>query len=261
VTAAAPVQRKPVALLLGIEAVLAVLAVALRCRTLRSRGSATAGDEGRQPFHIAVVVAAARLMLLRLMLLRLVLLRLMLLRLVLLTSAIGLLLSRREELGIARQVGLRVTGAERHLVVRFLRAADIIVAVVAEVIAHVGAAIGAEERRGLPELLLGGGDQAQIMLGVLVVILRRHRVARRLRIARELDIFLGDMRRCAADFDVGSVRLVDPGEGIVALAVSPPHTLVLTVSHGSLFANPLVCNGYSAVISLNYRHVKPGASL
>jgi hypothetical protein len=46
-----------------------------------------------------------------------------------------------------------------------------------------------------------------------------------------------------------------------AFTITTPHALVLTVSHGSLFANPLVCNGYSAVISLNCRHVKPGASL
>jgi hypothetical protein len=78
------------------------------------------------------------------------------------------------------------------------------------------------------------------MLGVLVVILRRHRIAGRLRIARQLNVFLGNMRRCAADFDVGSVRFIDPGEGIVAFAVSPPHTLVLTVSHGLRVRQPLI---------------------
>ena len=171
------------------------------------------------------------------MLLRLVLLRLVLLRV---TAAMGLLLSRGEELRIARQVGLRVAGAERHLVVRLGRAAHVLVAVIAHVVAHVGSAFRAEERRGLPELLLRGRDQAEIMLGVLVVVLRRHRIARRLRIARELNVFLGNMRRCAADFDVGSVRFIDPGEWIVAFAVSPPHTLVLTVSHGLRVRQPLI---------------------
>ena len=78
------------------------------------------------------------------------------------------------------------------------------------------------------------------MLGVLVVILRRHRVAGRLRIACELNVFLGNVRRCAADFDVRPVRFVDPGEWIVAFAVSPPHTLVLTVSHGLRVRQPLI---------------------
>ena len=55
-TPAAPVQRKPVALLLGIEA---VLAMTLGRARLRRRGSATAGDEGRQPLDIAVLLATA----------------------------------------------------------------------------------------------------------------------------------------------------------------------------------------------------------
>jgi hypothetical protein len=179
-----------------------------------------------------------------------------------LTTAIGLLLSRGKELCIARQVRLRVTGAERHLVIGFRRSAGIILAVIAEVIAHIGSALGPEERSGLPELLLGSRDQAQIMLGVLVVILRRNRIARRLRVARKLEIFLGDMRPCAADFDVGSVRFVDPGEWIVALAVSPPHTLVLTVSHGLRVRQPLIeaakCRRFLDPKTLN--KARPGCS-
>jgi hypothetical protein len=213
------------------------------------RRSPTAGDEGRQPLDIAVLVAAA----LRLMLLRLVLLRVVLLRM---AAAIGLLLSRGEELSIARQVGLRVTGAERHLIVWLGRPGDILVAVIAAVIAHVGSAFRTEEWRGLPELLLRSGDQAQIMLGVLVVVLRRHRIAGRLRIARKLNVFLGNMRRCAADFDVRPVRFVDPGEWIVALAVSPPHTLVLTVSHGLRVRQPLIGAVNAAVSSIRTRSIK-----
>jgi hypothetical protein len=37
---------------------------------------------------------------------------------------------------------------------------------------------------------------------------------------------------------------------MAAFAIAAPHALVLTVSHGSLLANPLVCNGNSAAISL-----------
>src|SRR5262245_46267127 len=188
-------EREAIALRLGIEAVLAIA----RGRGLR-RLSPTTRYEGRQPIDIAILAAALWLMMLRL------------------AAAMGMLFPWGEELRIARQIGLRVAGAERHLLAGLGRA--LLVAVVGHVIAHVDSGFGAEERRGLPELLLRCGDQAEIMLGVLVVILRRHRIARRLRIARELNVFLGDMRRCAADFDIRSVRFVDPGERIVAFAVS-----------------------------------------
>jgi hypothetical protein len=51
-------------------------------------------------------------------------------------------------------------------------------------------------------------DDAQIMLGVLEVVFGRHRIAAGLRIAGELAVFLGDMLRRAADFDVRAVRLI-----------------------------------------------------
>jgi hypothetical protein len=50
---------------------------------------------------------------------------------------------------------------------------------------------------------------------------------------------------------------MDPGQWILMVvvaatfAITTAHAFVLTVSHGSLFANPLVCDGKSAVISLN----------
>src|SRR5262249_53333655 len=57
----------------------------------------------------------------------------------------------------------------------------------------------------LSKLFLRGGDQAEVVLGVLIIILGGHRVARPLRIARELDVFFRDMRSGTADFDVGTV--------------------------------------------------------
>ena len=63
----------------------------------------------------------------------------------------------------------------------------------------------------LAELLLGGSDQAEIMLGVLIVVFGGDRVAGGARVARELDIFFGDVRGGAADLDVGSVRIRRPG--------------------------------------------------
>src|SRR5436309_16135109 len=90
-----------------------------------------------------------------------------------------------------------------------------------------------EIRLALPELLLGGGNQPEIVLRVLVVVFGRHRIAGRLSVAGELDVFFGDVRSRSADFHIGTVRLVDPGQWVLALAVAPAHAFVLTVSHGS----------------------------
>jgi hypothetical protein len=247
-------EGKTVAASAALLGIVAILAVTLG-GALRSAGAA--GDERGQSFDIAIVIATALGLMFALSLMfalglmfalsLMFALRLMFtlglmfaLGLVLLGMAVGrlLLLARRVELGVARQIGLRVAGAEGHLLVR--SSAHIIVALVAKIVSQVRAAFGTEERSGLAELFLRGGNQAEIMLGVLVVIFRRNRVAGRLRITGKLNVFLGNMRRCAADFDVGSVRFIDPGEGIVALAVSPPHTLVLTVSHGLRVRQPLI---------------------
>ena len=94
------------------------------------------------------------------------------------------------------------------------------------------------ERLVLPELLLRRGDQTEIMLGVLVIVLRRDRIAGCGRIARELDIFLGDMIGGAADLHIRPVGFVNPRQRIMTLAaVTSTHAmmlmLVLTVPHGS----------------------------
>ena len=93
-------QRKPVAL-----AFVAVLAMALvplwRCRLLGR--PAAAGNERRQALHIAIVVIARCLA------------GLMPSVALLLFAREVRLLALREELRIARQVGLWVAGAERRL--------------------------------------------------------------------------------------------------------------------------------------------------
>src|SRR5437588_488880 len=71
----------------------------------------------------------------------------------------------------------------------------------------------------LAELLLGRRDQAEIVLGVLVVVLGGDRVARGARIARKLEIFFRDVRGRAADLDVGSVRFINPGHRVLAAPV------------------------------------------
>jgi hypothetical protein len=110
------------------------------------------------------------------------------------------------------------------------------------------------------------------MLGVLIVILGRDVVAGRGRIARKLKIFLGDRMRRAADLHFLAVRLVHPGERIVmmtaaatataattvvglAVTVTTPHALVLTVSHDwpvadSQFAIPSIPANSCCTLSL-----------
>ena len=109
---------------------------------------------------------------------------------------------------------------------------------------------GARLRLVLPELLLGGGDQAEIMFGVLVVILGRDRIAGRARVARQLDVFFRDVGGGAADLDVGPVGFEHPGHRvltapvivivvvIVVVPVTHPLVVVLTVSHVSPLFQP-----------------------
>jgi hypothetical protein len=98
----------------------------------------------------------------------------------------------------------------------------------------------------LTKLFLRRGDQAEVVFCVLIVILRGHRVARPLRVTRELDVLFRDMRGGAADFDVGTVRLVNAREGILTFAVvaSPPHAL-LTVSHDVPVRRPFTLSRHS----------------
>jgi hypothetical protein len=94
----------------------------------------------------------------------------------------------------------------------------------------------------LPKLLLRRRDQTKVVLGVLVVILSRDRVAGALRVARELDVLLRDVGGGAANFNVGTVGLVNSCQRILALATmaaAAPHAL-LTVSHGVSVRQPLI---------------------
>src|SRR5579863_6122287 len=91
----------------------------------------------------------------------------------------------------------------------------------------------------LTELLLGRGDQTEVMLGMLIVILGGDRVAGRARVACKLHIFFRDVRGGAADLDVRSIGLEHPGHRVLAtpvvvivIVVPVAHPfVVLTVSH------------------------------
>lgn len=227
--AAAAVQRKAVGraavISIPVLAILTVLAVAALV-VLRSRLRLAAGDERRQALDVAVVIGLNVLRtLLIVLLLRRLLLRLKLLRLVLLLARIKRLRLRRE--GLA---------AHRRLI-----ALAVVVIVIRRIAARVALLLVIGLR--LTQLFLRGGDQAKIMFGMLIIILGGDGIAGTLRVARELKIFLGDVRCGPANFHVLPVGLVHSRQWILMMptliTVTTAHALILTVSHGLLFRNPL----------------------
>src|SRR5690242_13800860 len=193
--APAPMHREAVALralalALAFVAVLSVLSrIALSALLLRL----ATGDEGRQATDVVVVAT--------MMTLAAALLPATLLLRPAAVLLLALLIARREELGIARQIRLRIAGAERRLLAAALaalhrRARALVLAVVERLVLHVVAAMRVvaalafgpiEVRLVLAELLLYGRDHAEIVLGMLIIVLGCHRIAGRLRVARELD--------------------------------------------------------------------------
>jgi hypothetical protein len=150
---------------------------------------------------------------------------------------------------------LLFTRIKRLLLARRKRlATDVRLLVVAVVVGVVGVVAARftrlllllEIRLRLPQVLLGGCDQPEIMLGVLIVILSRDRIAGTLRIAGQLEVLLGNVRCIAPDFHVRSIGLVHARQWILVMvmmkttftAVATPHALVLPVSHGLLFRQP-----------------------
>lgn len=120
-------------------------------------------------------------LMLGLMLLRLVLRRLMLMMLVMLIVLIVLmmllrlmlLLARIELLRLARRIWL----AHLRLVV-----AAVVVALIGNIATHATAWLLLKVRLTLAKLFLRGGDQAKIMLGVLIIILGSDRIPGALRV-------------------------------------------------------------------------------
>ncbi len=247
-TPASPMQRKavrraviavrPIAAALAVRAI-AALAVLRRRLLLRL----AAGDERRQPFDVALVfrrhgLLRARLKVLRLrllVLLRLIMLRLIVLRRVVLLRLMVLRLARIERLRLAR----RERFAHGGLVV-----IAVVVAVIAEIAARVARLLLLVIGLALAKLFLRGGDQAEIMLGVLIIIFRGDRISGALRVAGELEIFFGNVRGRASDFYILAVGLIHPRQRILVmmttLTITTAHAFNLTVSHGLLFRQPSV---------------------
>jgi len=224
VTAAAPpVQRETIALLL-------LIATRLRCSRLRGRS----GDERRQALDVVTLRAIGLLLRLTIVVIGLTILTVVTLlpimaRLPVVMTRLEVALVRLIAL-FARLLLLIRLGRRVRLVVRL----RIVVAVQAVLVRF-----ALLERLILPELFLRRGDQAEVMFGVLIVILGRHRIAGGRRITRKLDVLFGDVIRGTADFHIRPVGFVNPCQRIVVLtaaaaaAVTTAHPmLVLTVSHG-----------------------------
>ncbi len=170
--------------------------------------------------------------------------------------AIGLAFARLE---VALRVVALVVFA-RHERLRLLRNEAGLLTEVGEALALVLAFVrrrhfvfGARLRLVLPELLLGGCDQPEIMFSMLVVVLGRDRVAGGTRIARQLYVFFCNVGGGATDLDVGPVRFEHPGHRVltapviivvvavvvIIIVIPVTHPLViLTVSHVSPLFQP-----------------------
>jgi len=206
-----------------------------------------AGDEGRQAIDITGVGddrlrLVRRLRLLMILRLRTMIAFAMLARL-LLIALIGLLIVARLVVALV-VIALAVAVAHERLLRRLRNEARLlaerreVLAVVLAIVAAGADGLVTARLLALAELFLGRGDQAEIVLGMLVVVFGGDRVARRARVTRKLKILFGDVRGGAADLDIGAVRFVDPGHRVLAapvivvviVAVAHP-LLVLTVSH------------------------------
>ena len=183
---AAPVQRE--AILRSVIAVRAVLpmrpVIAMLGLLMLRLG---AGDERWQAVDVDLVFRSRMLLRPRLKLL------LMLLRLIVML--------------LARIVRLRVARGERFATDMGLLAVAVVVAVIGGR-AHLAGRLLLVIGLILPQLLLRRSDDAEIVLGVLIIIFRCDRVPGTLRVTGKLKILFGDMRRRTANFYIRPIGLV-----------------------------------------------------
>lgn len=119
-------------------------------------------------------------LMLGLMLLRLVLRRLMLMMLVMLIVLIVLMMLLRLMLLLARIELLRL--ARRIWLAHLRLVVAVVVALIGNIATHATAWLLLKVRLTLAKLFLRGGDQAKIMLGVLIIILGSDRIPGALRV-------------------------------------------------------------------------------
>jgi len=179
------------------------------------------GDERRQPVDVTAI--GRRWLRLRLVLrLRAMVAVMIVAGLVLFARLVGLTLA----LMLARDERLRLRLDEARLLAEMRKPLALVVAVFGR---HL--VLGTGLRLVLPKLLLSGCDQTEIVLGVLVIVFGRDRVARTPRIARELNVFFGNMRGGAANLDIGTIGLENPGHRVLATPVVIVIIIVIPVAH------------------------------
>ncbi len=185
---APPVQRK--AILRTVIAVRAVLplrpVVALRSLLLLRLST---GDERWQAVDVALVFRT-RMLRPRL--------KILLILLWLIVLLIVMLLARIVRLWLAR--GERLAADVRLLTIA------VVVAVIGS--AHLAGLLLLVIGLTLPELLLRRSDEAEIVLGVLIIIFRCNRIPGALRVTGELKVLFGDMGRRTANFYIRPIGLV-----------------------------------------------------
>jgi len=184
---APPVQRKAILRPVIAVAVLPLRPVIAVLRLLMLRLSA--GDERWQPVNVALVFRT-RMLRPRLKLL-LMLLRLIVLLIVML---------------LARIVRLRLARGERLAADMGLLTITLVVAFIGRT--HLAGRLLLVIGLTLPELFLRRSYDAEIVLGVLIIIFRCNRVPGALRVTGKLKILFGDMGRRTANFYVRPVGLV-----------------------------------------------------
>ena len=81
-----------------------------------------------------------------------------------------------------------------------------------------------------------------------------------MRVAGKLKIFFSNVRGGAANFYILPVRFVDPRQRVLVVmatttfAIATAHSFILTVSHVLSSANPVLCNGTAAAVSVLFQY-------
>jgi hypothetical protein len=189
---AAPVQRKAILLsVIAVRAVLPMLPAIAVLRRLLLR--LTAGDERGQAVDVTLIFRSRMLRPRLEMLLLMMLLRLIVLLVVML---------------FARMIRLRLAWSERLAADVRLLAIAVVVAVIGP--AHLAGLLLLVIGLTLAELFLRRSDDAEIVLGMLIVIFRCNRIAGALRVTSQLKILFGDVGGGSADFYIRPVRFIRP---------------------------------------------------
>ena len=151
---------------------------------------------------------------------------------------------------------LGLTFAVRDL--RLNIAAEILGLVIAEVFT-VHRVLGIERLRprqgtlvfaALAHLLFAiGQDDAVVVLGMLQIAFREHGIAGRQCVACQRNVFLGYMRRCSTNFDVGTRTLKTARQRILRFAVVAAATVTITIA--------IVVTAAAAAILLTLPHGLP----